>query len=102
MHFFLVGEEYLFMRYQFCQDIFFEFGSSEANINPSLASWIEIYLFSSSWLCKHGGCWKFVRCVQIMGKAVPESRLCTNRIKFMNTFEYAVVARQNISTTLFL
>ena len=69
------------------------FGSSEANIIPSLASCIEIYFFSSSWFCKHRGHGKFIRGVQIIGKAVPESHLCTNRMKFMNTFiEYAVVA----------
>ena len=58
--------------YQFSQDIFFGFGSIEANIIPSLASCIEIYFFSSSWFRKHRGRRKFVRCVQIIGKAISQ------------------------------
>ena len=77
----------------FCQDFFFGFGSSKANIIPSLAFCIEIYFFSSSWFCKHTGRRKFVRCIQIIRKAVSESRPCTNRMNFINTlFKYAVVA----------
>ena len=93
VHFFLGGVEYLFTRYQFCQDNFFGFGSSKTNIIPSLASCVEIYFFSSSWFCKHRGRRKFVCCVQIIRKAVSESRPCTNRMNVVNTlFKCAFVA----------
>ena len=53
------------------------------NIIPSLASCIELYFFSSSLFCKHRGHGKFVRCVQIIRKAVPKSRPCTSRMNFI-------------------